>query len=248
MWDKPQLMFLVANLLYALAAILLLYAVLFLVIHLPIFPLREIKVTGDLKHVTREQVQFIVSRELRGNFFTIDLNQSRAAFEKLPWVRVVNVRRRWPEQLEVMLEEHVALARWANTALINTQGEIFNAATNSALPVFIGEAETAKEMAQRYMAFKKLLEPLKIAPAQITLSARRAWQLRLSNGLTVELGREQVEARLSKFASVYDRTISEFTKSIRYVDLRYPNGFAVRVPNFAKKNESSGGKHEKNPA
>ena len=248
MWDKPQLMFLVANLLYALAAILLLYAVLFLVIHLPIFPLREIKVTGDLKHVTREQVQFIVSRELRGNFFTIDLNQSRAAFEKLPWVRVVNVRRRWPEQLEVMLEEHVALARWGSTALINTQGEIFNAATNSALPVFIGEAETAKEMALRYMAFKKLLEPLKIAPAQIALSARRAWQIRLNNGLTVELGREQIEARLSRFASVYDRTIAQFTKSIHYVDLRYPNGFAVRVPNFAKKNESSGGKHEKKPA
>ena len=78
MWDKPALMLWLANLLYAVAAILLLYAVLFLVVHLPLFPLREVKVNGELKHVTREQVQFIVTRALKGNFFTLDLNKTRA--------------------------------------------------------------------------------------------------------------------------------------------------------------------------
>jgi len=83
-----------ANTLYALAAVLLVYAVLFMVVHLPVFPLREVDIKGELQHVNREQVQFIVSREMRGNFFPLDLNRTRAAFEKLPWVRNVNVRRR----------------------------------------------------------------------------------------------------------------------------------------------------------
>jgi hypothetical protein len=79
MWDKPRLLVWVANMLYALAAILMLYAVLFLLVHLPVFPLREIKVDGELKHVTREQVQLIVRRELKGNFFTLDLDQATLA-------------------------------------------------------------------------------------------------------------------------------------------------------------------------
>lgn len=230
MWDKPQLMLLLANLLYALAALLLLYAVLFLVIHLPVFPLREVKVKGELKHVTREQVQFIVSRELRGNFFTLDLTRTRKAFEKLPWVRTVNVRRRWPDRLEVSLDEHEVLARWGNMALVNTRGELFQAASDKLLPVFVGPADTVQEVTQRYTVFRHQLEPLGLQPAQVSLSPRRAWQVRLDNGLVVELGRDQVEARLSKFVRVYDRTLARLRRPVGYVDLRYPNGFAVRMP------------------
>lgn len=232
MWDKPQLMLWIANLLYALAAILLFYAVLFLLVHLPVFPVREIKVEGDLKHVTREQVQLIVRRELKGNFFTLDLDQARKAFEKLPWVREVSVRRRWPDQLEVALEEHEALARWGNIGLVNTHGELFRAASNADLPVFSGPTGTVKDVTERYTSFTQLLAPLNLRPVQVVLSQRRAWQLRLDSGLTVELGREQTDARLTKFVAVYAETVGQLGQAVRYVDLRYPNGFAVRLPGF----------------
>jgi cell division protein FtsQ len=232
MWDKPALMLWLANLLYAVAAILLLYAVLFLVVHLPLFPLREVKVNGELQHVTREQVQFIVTRALKGNFFTLDLNKTRRTFEKLPWVRNVNVRRRWPDKLEVTLEEHQALARWNNTALVNTQGELFQAASDQQLPVFSGPADSVKEVASQYQFFKQQLAATGHQPAQVSLSPRRAWQIRLDDGLVVELGREQVEQRLEKFVKVYDRSLGrlgQMKKTVDYVDLRYPNGFAVRL-------------------
>lgn len=230
MWDKPGLLLWVANLLYALAAVLLLYAVLFLLVHLPVFPLREIKVDGELRHVTREQVQLIVRRELKGNFFTLDLTQARKAFEKLPWVRLVSVRRRWPDQLEVTLEEHVAQARWGNIALVNTHGELFRAASGAELPMYVGPAGMEKEIAERHATFSRLLAPLELEPVQVALSPRRAWQLRLNNGLTVELGREQTEMRLAKFVDVYAETLGRLGQPVRYVDLRYSNGFAVRMP------------------
>jgi len=238
LWDKPRLLLWVANMLYALAAILMLYAVLFLLVHLPIFPLREIKVNGELKHVTREQVQLIVRRELKGNFFTLDLDQARKGFEKLPWVRLVSVRRRWPDRLDVTLEEHVALARWGSTALVNTHGEMFHAASNAELPMFSGPAGMEKEVTERYEIFKRLLAPLKFEPRQIVLSPRRAWQLRLNSGLTVELGREQTDARLEKFVAVYERTVGRLDRPVQYVDLRYPNGFAVRFPELKSASEA----------
>lgn len=236
MWDKPALMLWLANLLYAVAAILLMYAVLFLVVHLPLFPLREVKVNGELKHVTREQVQFIVTRALKGNFFTLDLNKTRRTFEKLPWVRDVNVRRRWPDKLEVTLEEHEVLARWNNAALVNTQGELFQAASDQQLPVFNGPDDSVKEITSQYQFFKQQLAITGHKPVQVSLSQRRAWQIRLDDGLVVELGRERMEQRLEKFVKVYDRSLGrlmQMKKAVDYVDLRYPNGFAVRLGNTA---------------
>ncbi|MFH1493635.1 MAG: cell division protein FtsQ/DivIB [Pseudomonadota bacterium] len=236
MWDKPALMLWLANLLYAVAAILLMYAVLFLVVHLPLFPLREVKVNGELKHVTREQVQFIVTRALKGNFFTLDLNKTRRTFEKLPWVRNVNVRRRWPDKLEVTMEEHEVLARWNNTALVNTQGELFQAASDLQLPIFSGPADGVQEVASQYEFFRQQLAKTGRRPVTVNLSPRRAWQIKLDDGLVVELGREHVEQRMEKFVKVYDRTLgrlAQLQKAVDYVDLRYPNGFAVRMGDTA---------------
>jgi cell division protein FtsQ len=62
------------------------------------------------------------------------------------------------------------------------------------------------------------------------LSARRAWRIELDKGLTVELGRDNADVRLARFIDAYPRTIAAMGDSVQYVDLRYPNGFAVRLP------------------
>ncbi len=101
MWDNAAALNRAAGLLYGAAALLIVYGCIHYVVHLAVFPLREIRVIGDVGHVTNEQVAAVIARELRGNFFTVDLAQARQAFEKLPWVRKVNVRRQWPDRLEV---------------------------------------------------------------------------------------------------------------------------------------------------
>ena len=230
MWDRPAVLLWIANLLYALAAVLLMYATLFVVVHLPIFPLKEVRVEGDLTHVTREQLKLIVNRHLQGNFFTLNLEQTRDAFQKLPWVRNVSVRRRWPSSLEVTVEEHRELARWGNIALVNTHGELFHAASDSELPVFYGPGDGVREVAEHYGVYGNLLQSAGMKVAQLALTPRRAWQIGTDGGMVIELGREQPEARLAKFAGAYEKTLGTIGVTVAYVDLRYPNGFAVRKP------------------
>ncbi len=230
MWDKPQLLMWLANLLNALAVVLMLYATLYVVVHLPIFPLRELRVDGQLAHVTREQVKFIAGRYLHGNFFTLELVKARDAFEKLPWARNVSVRRRWPDKLEVVVEEHKELARWGNIALVNTYGELFHAASDSDLPVFYGPGDGVQEVAQHYGTYSQILAASDIKIVRLVLSPRRAWQLTTDKGMAIELGREQMESRLQKFAGVYPMTLAGLGVNVSYADLRYPNGFAVRKP------------------
>lgn len=230
MWDDAAALTRTANFLVAVAALLVLYGCGHYLMHLPIFPLREIRVSGEVAHVTREQVEAVTARELRGNFFTVDLEQARAAFEKLPWVRGVAVRRHWPDRLEVAVEEHQPLARWGSTALVSARGEVFEAAVNSRLPVFLGPEGTAAEIVARYAGFERVLAPTGKKIVQVRLSARRAWQLKLDDGMVLELGRESLEARFAVFVTAYARTFAQLRRPPTYVDLRYSNGFAVRTP------------------
>ena len=230
MWDKPATMNLLANMLFAFSALLFFYLAFYLFVRLPIFPLREIAIAGSLGHVTREQVQLIVEQELRGNFFTLDLARTQSAFQKLPWVRTVAVRRQWPDRLDVLIEEHQPLARWNNRALVNTRGEIFAAASSADLPVFNGDDSAVREISEHYVAFSKLLAPIGLKPRTINLSARHAWQIRLADQTLLELGRREVLPRLDKFVRVYPQTLGRLKFPVEYVDLRYPNGFAVRAP------------------
>jgi cell division protein FtsQ len=230
MWDKPRLLNWLANFFYALSVVLMLYGLLFVLVHLPIFPIREVKVTGAIDHVTREQVQLIVERHLKGNFFTLDLVKTRDAFEKLPWARTVSVRRRWPDALNVEIEEHKALARWGDLALVNTRGELFHAASDENLPTFYGPGDGVKEVTKQYADFSKILNRADIKIARVTLSPRRAWEVKTDKNLLISLGRLDMAARLNKFTVVYESVLSHLNAEIKYADLRYPNGFAVRKP------------------
>lgn len=230
MWDKPRLLNWIANLLFAVCVVAALYAVIYVVVHLPIFPLREVKVDGQLSHVSREQVKLIVAKHLKGNFFTLDLVKARDAFEKLPWARTVSVRRRWPDKLEVVIEEHQAMARWSTVALVNKHGELFHAASGSDLPVFYGPNDGVIEVASQYDSFNNILKNVGLEVASLALTPRRAWQITTASGMVIELGRVDMQTRLEKFANVYASTLAGLNKKIVYADLRYPNGFALRRP------------------
>jgi cell division protein FtsQ len=233
MWDRPDILNGTASALFAAAFLLVAYTTVHYVVRLPFFPLREVRITHELAHVTPDQIETIVRRELQGNFFTLDLGRARAGFEKLPWVRNVNVRRQWPDRLEVTFEEHVALGRWGGAALVNSYGELFAAAYDGSLPLFVGPPGSVKEIAIQYGYFERSLGGIGLTPVQVQVSARRAWQLRLASGVTLELGRENVEARLDRFIAVYGRTVGRLQRRLTYVDLRYSNGFAVGIPELA---------------
>jgi len=243
MWDNPRLLNTAANLLIGLAALLFAYAGLQLLLRSPLFPLKEIVVRGDLKNANAAEIENAMDG-VGGNFFAADLAAVRERLEQLTWVRRVELRRVWPDRIEVTLEEHVAFARWGDGGLVNTFGEHFSAPMKDGsalkLPLFAGPAGSEGEIARRYRSFAELLAPLGVFPDRVILTPRYAWQLRLGgahNGvLNLELGRdgaEAVEQRLARFVAAYPESLGRLPQRAAaghgFVDLRYPNGFALRV-------------------
>lgn len=223
-----------ANVLYAGAGVLLAYALLAWLVSLPVFALHRVDVRGELSHVSEESIQLVANRGVRGNFFTVELDKVRTAFEKLPWVDEARVSRRWPDTLVVELVEHVPLARWNDSDLVSTQGKVFNAAADKDLPRLSGLEGTSREVVEAYRQYGMALAPLGMGIAELNLSPRRAWRLKTDSGLEIALGRKDAEQRLARFVAQYKKASERLGAPPAYVDLRYADGFAVRLPRAAQ--------------
>jgi cell division protein FtsQ len=223
-----------ANVLFVGAATLLAYALLAWLVSLPVFALHRVDVRGELNHVSGESIKLVANRGVRGNFFTVELDKVRTAFEKLPWVSEARVSRRWPDTLIVELVEHAPLARWNDGKLVSTESEVFNAAADATLPRLSGFEGSGREVAEAYRRYGEILAPLGVRIEEMNLSPRRAWRLKTDSGMEIALGRKDVEPRLKRFADQYQKISERLGAVPAYVDLRYADGFAVKLPHAAK--------------
>ena len=194
-------------------------------------PIKKIVIAGEFKHIDKEQVDLISNQYIKSNFFKINLNKIRKAFKKLPWVREVSIKRKWPDELKVVIEEHKAIARWGKIGLVNSEGEIFHAASEDKLPMFIGPVEFVGEMTKKYMKINKILEEELMQVSIIALSKRLSWEISTNNRMKIILGKKDIINKLQIFIDNYQFALSELKSTIEYVDLRYRDGFSVRRTN-----------------
>ncbi len=239
-WNDTKLLNSVANALFAAALVSMMGAALWWVSQRPMFTIRHVQVDADpsypLRYVHEPVLRTVVGDKVGGNFFFVDLHSVREAFEAVPWVRRATVRRVWPDSLHVTLEEHRAFAIWNGDALMNTQGESFSANLGEAeeernLPRFSGPTGTERLVMERYLELVESLKPIRLAPEQLDLSARRAWTAKLSDGSTLLLGRDQgvsIPERVALWVEVYPKVAERIGQRAQTIDLRYPNGFAIR--------------------
>lgn len=243
MWQDVRILNAISSTLLALAALALLAAGLWWLAQRPMFTLKAIRIDGgaemQLRRVNALTIKSTALPRIKGNFFTADLNAVRAAFESVPWVHKAMVRREWPNTLLVTIEEHQPLGTWGEDGrLVSTKGDVFTANLDEAeedgeLPEFAGPEGSASEVVTRYAEFRQWFEPLGLAPDAVQLSERYAWTVKLDNGITVELGRERDEAtlreRVGRLVSVYPQLAARLQDRIESVDLRYPNGMALKA-------------------
>ncbi len=255
MWDSPRLLNTAALAIAVVAAAALIAGAALWASRRPMFALRAIRIESlpiasepavPLRHVSAATVRSdalpLIRTTTTGNFFTVDLEAVRRAFEAVPWVRRVQVRREWPDRLVVGVEEHQLLGTWDDGRYVDTFGDLFSANAaeaeedNKDLPELAGPAGTERDVASRYVDFKSWFAKLSLVPDQVTLSPRYAWTVHFENGtengLTVDLGRESdgstVPTRVLRMINVWPSLMSRWPKPT-LIDLRYPNGFALRA-------------------
>jgi len=193
-------------------------------------PVRVIAVEGPFQRVSAVQVEKAVTASVQGGFLSVNLERVRLAVQAIPWVDHASVQRRWPAGLKVVVEEQVAAARWGDSGLLNVRGELFMTDARHVppeLPRLDGPAGSEPEVANRYLAVQGRLVEAGLRLSAVRLDERGAWELDLANGVSVRLGRRQLDERLDRFLEAAVPLVTERATDIQYVDLRYTNGFAV---------------------
>lgn len=255
MWNDARTTNLLANTLAVLAVLVILASGVIWLAKRPFFNIAEIDLApvqgGQLHYVTTASVRTVIEGNgLSDNFFLVNLNRARSLFETVPWVRHASVRRIWPDALGVSIEEQQPMALWNENQMLNTWGESFTANTgevdeNVSLPHFYGPDGSESLVVQRYAELEQWFAPLGLRVVSMTLNARYAWHVQLSNGLELELGRDPgadapdpsgtpgaipFSQRIERFVKAWPEVQGKLDgRLIKQVDLRYPNGFALTL-------------------
>jgi cell division protein FtsQ len=75
---------------------------------------RDVLVEGRIQTDPRD-LRAVLDARRGAPILAFDPYAAKAELEQLPWVRRAEVRRQWPGALEVVLTEHVPLARWGKS-------------------------------------------------------------------------------------------------------------------------------------
>ena len=229
----------VATLLFALTAIVLFAGGAAWISQRPWFDLHRVELRaaeGELRHINANIVRAATVGRLRGNFFTLSLDDARRVFEAVPWVAAVSVRRGWPDQLIVTLTEHRAIAVWGDGRLLANGGQLFvanvaEAEVDGALPQVDAPARYGAEVARRLPQLAAQFESLGLALESIEISERANWTLHADGGLAIVLGRDEpagrLDERLALLAEYYPALAGRLGAEPIRIDMRYPQGFAV---------------------
>ncbi|GAB6040210.1 cell division protein FtsQ/DivIB [Endothiovibrio diazotrophicus] len=202
-------------------------------------PVKKVRVEGDFRHLAAGELERAVDPFLPAGFFSLDVEAVQRAAETLPWVAGASVRRLWPDTVRIRVEEHQPLAQWGDDQVVSRRGVRFKPArVPPGLPRLDGQPGLERRMAERLGVMGAALRPLGVDIRQLTVDRRRAWRVALDNGVELMLGRREVEHRLRRFVQFYPGVLAAKAETIRTVDMRYPNGFAV-----GWKPQAGGGDH-----
>jgi cell division protein FtsQ len=194
-------------------------------------PIDQVRVAGRFARVSAADVERAVKQQVRNvGLVSVDLDSVRYAIEEIPWVDSVTVQRAWPHGLAVVVTEQVAAARWRESGLLNTRGELFVADARHVpleLAQLSGPDGSETDVAKHYLAWQGRVAEAGTRITALRYDARGAWEFDLANGVTVRLGRRQYDERFERFMTTAMKVVSQRATDIEYVDMRYTNGFAI---------------------
>lgn len=212
-------------------------------------PIKQVRIEGKFRHLSPQSLEMLVSDKVKGGFFNIDVMSVRNALMKEPWVSDVSVHRVWPDSLQVFVTEQVPMTTWRSDSLLNTHGDIFTPDRNSFpdnLPALSGPEGTEKLVLKHFQQLHEELKIVSLDVKSLTLDERRAWSFETTSGIKVMVGKNHFDKRVKRLVELVPQYLAGELEKAERIDLRYPNGFAIRwkqgqvAPKTATGNTSNG--------
>lgn len=194
------------------------------------FPVDTVKIAASYQHVTRKQLESVLSGYSSESFIVLPVDKLKADLVALDWTGHVDIERIWPGTLKITLVEKLPVAIW-NESLMTADGELFNVdkdQMDATLPRLSGPEQQQTDILQIYQKLSKLLSIYGLHAAALQMRDNQAWELSLTNGIQLQLGKRDLETRLTRFTRAWPVVFADKTEQLSSVDLRYARGMAVQ--------------------
>ncbi|MET0655097.1 MAG: FtsQ-type POTRA domain-containing protein, partial [Pseudoxanthomonas sp.] len=175
------------------------------------WPLTRLRVHGEFKRVDPGQLRAVVLPYAKPGFFAARLQGAQDAVEKLPWVERAEVRKRWPDVMEIEIVEHKPFARWGKDRLLSEQGRLFPVPKGmhpEALPLLGGPDSQVQEVVTLYNESRELFAPIGFKVDSLVMDRRGSGPHALSNATLVVGGRASARPRLGRFARMLPQLLA----------------------------------------
>jgi cell division protein FtsQ len=206
------------------------------------FAVEDVVVTGNRE---TSEIDILQQLGLDGStsIMALGVEEARTALLDLPWVAAAQVRKVYPNHIEVLLKERQAFAIWQNGSeltLIEKNGNVIasmNEKRFTDLPLYVGLGAETKAA-----AFDRVISgypDLKRRVRAYVRVADRRWDLYLTNGVTVRLPQDDVAGAVAALAGM-DQSHELLSRDIASVDLRLKDRVTVRLtPDAVERREAA---------
>lgn len=206
------------------------------------FAVEDVRVSGN-RETSEIAILEVLGLDGQTSVMTLGLAEARAGLMALPWVESAELRKVYPNTIEVELVEREAFAIWQNGSdliLIERNGDVITAMDDRRfidLPFYVGLGADARaadfeRMIGAYPEIKKRVR------AQVRVADRR-WDLYLKNGVVVRLPEEGVDGALAELAAMESER-ELLSRDIAAVDLRLADRMVVRLtPDAAERRQAA---------
>lgn len=195
-------------------------------------PIKHAKIVGSFTHIERQPLQALLTPYLEAGFLTTDFTSLKQCMLGMPWVEAIRIERVWPDTVIVHISEQQPIARWGNDALLAASGQVFRPPLETFpkdLPLLQGgEFDQAADVLQAYQQMLAILAPLQESIASLDGNEQNSWCLITDRGIKLLLTKAAAAQELNNFVAAYAKVFAGSGRQPVSVDLRYPNGFAVK--------------------
>ncbi len=195
------------------------------------FAVDQVRVAG---HKETSEIDILGQLELDGwtSLIGFDAEQARQRIAQLPWVQSAAVRKIYPDEIEVRIEERKPFAIWQHgrdLTIVEEGGNViapFSGERHAMLPLVIGlgAPEKAADFINKVKSYPELASRVK---GYIRIGERR-WDLRLENGVTIKLP-ENGEVEAIEDIIAMDKESGVLSRDIAAVDMRLTDRLVIQL-------------------
>lgn len=193
---------------------------------------QTIRVKGAFRNIDPAVVERLVRETLENDdtYFAVSLDGIRQVVATIPWVDDVQVERRWPDRVEVVVREHRPVARWGDREFIDDHLSRFYVGSTQGfehLPLLNGPDGQERRLVKALIGLNDQFDIWGTGVAELKLTDRWSWSLRLESDVRIEFGRQEPLEAIPHLQNLLPLLGKERMALLQSIDLRYPYGFAV---------------------